>query len=99
MMRLLPDLPGDRFALLFAAVVVALVGLTWRRKRGPVVIALAAFLPAPAVALFSRQFDLAGWHGFMHASPIFQIMERGGLHPEEPLYAGGALRYPWSSTG
>ena len=94
-MRLLPDLPGDRFALLFAAVVVALVGLTWRRKRGPVVIALAAFLPAPAVALFSRQFDLAGWHGFMHASPIFQIMERGGLHPEEPLYAGGALRYPW----
>ncbi len=95
MNRLIPALPGDRFAILFAAAIVLFVALVWRHKRGPMLIALAAFLPAPIVALFSKQFDLSGWHGFMHASPIYQIMERGGFHPEEPLYAGGALRYPW----
>jgi len=87
--------PDDRFALVFVVVIVALVAATWRRRQGPWIIGAAAFLPAPIVALFSREFDLAGWHGFMHAAPIYQIMERGGLHPEEPLFAGGPLRYPW----
>jgi hypothetical protein len=87
--------PDDRFALVFAVMIAATVAVAWRRRHGPWVIGAAAFLPAPIVALFSREFDLAGWHGFMHAAPIYQIMERGGLHPEEPLFAGGPLRYPW----
>jgi hypothetical protein len=87
--------PDDRFAIALAVGITMLITLVWRRRHGPVLIALAALVPAPLVALFSKQFDLAGWHGFMQASPIYQLMTRGGSHPEEPLFAGGALRYPW----
>jgi hypothetical protein len=87
--------PYDTFALILAIAITALVGLSLRRRFGPWVIALAAFVPVPAVALFAKQFDFAGWHAFMHASPIYQIIDRGVFRPEEPLYAGGAIRYPW----
>jgi hypothetical protein len=66
------------------------------RGRGAAwTIALAAVLPPPAVAVFSTQFNFVGWHVFMHVAPIYQIMERGLGVPEEPLYAGAPMRYPW----
>jgi hypothetical protein len=88
-------LEPDWFAVLFAAALTLLTGLVLLRGRGAGLLFAAAFLPAPAVACFSRQFDVVGWHAFMHAAPIYQIMARGGA-PEDPLYAGGALRYPWA---
>jgi hypothetical protein len=87
--------PPEHFAILLALGMTVLVGLTFRHRFAPWTIALVAFLPVPIVALFSPQFNLAGWHGFMHASPIYQIMDRGVIPPEDPLYAGGTLRYPW----
>jgi hypothetical protein len=32
----------------------------------------------------------------MHVSPVYQIIARGGGHPEEAEYAGGLMRYPWA---
>jgi hypothetical protein len=87
--------PSDSFALVLAVGITVIVALSLRRRYGPKVITLAAFLPVPGVALFAKQFDFVGWHGFMHASVIYQIMQRGILPPEEPLWAGGTLRYPW----
>jgi hypothetical protein len=89
--------PPDVFALLLAlGITLTILGaLSLRPRVAASVIALAAFVPVPAVALFSKQFNLVGWHAFMHTAPIYQIMQRGGGVPEEPLYAGGALRYPW----
>jgi hypothetical protein len=78
-----------------ALVITLLVAVVLQRGRGPGWLLGAACLPVPVVALFSRQFNIVGWHAFMHASPIYQIMARGGA-PEDPLYAGGALRYPWA---
>jgi len=94
-MTIVPATPGDRFALLFAAGLALAVALAWRHRWGHRIILALAVLPAPIVALFSTQFTLAGWHGFMHAAPIYQLMVRGTVPPEEPLFAGGALRYPW----
>ena len=85
----------DTFALVLAAAITLLVAIGLRRRFGPWIIVLSAFLPVPIVALFAKQFDFAGWHAFMHASPIYQIMDRGVLRPEEPLFAGAAIRYPW----
>ena len=73
--------PSEKFALIFAISTTAFVALMWRRKYAAPAIALAAYVPALAVACFSTQFDLAGWHGFMHASPIYQMMERGTAPP------------------
>jgi hypothetical protein len=87
--------PSSRLALALALGLLLLVAVVLLRGRGARWIFAAAFLPPPLVALFSRQFDFVGWHAFMHASPIYQIMARGGA-PEDPLYAGGPLRYPWA---
>jgi hypothetical protein len=87
--------PSEIFALAFAAVMTAVVWAFRRRKDAAIALGVAAYLPAPIVALFSRQFDLAGWHGFMHSSPIYQMMERHTAPPEETLFAGVTLRYPW----
>jgi len=82
-------------ALALALGLLLLVAWVLLRGRGARWLFAAAFLPPPLVALFSQQFDFVGWHAFMHASPIYQIMARGGA-PEDPLYAGGPLRYPWA---
>jgi hypothetical protein len=87
--------PVEYFALVLAASLTALFVFVHRRPYSLTALALAAFLPVPLVALFSKQFDLVGWHGFMQASPMYQIMERGVTWPEDPLYAGAELRYPW----
>src|SRR5688572_3659088 len=87
--------PTEYFAFILALGITVLIALTLRRQFAPWIIALCAFLPVPIVALFSKQFAFVGWHAFMHTSPIYQIMERGVIPPEEPLYAGGTLRYPW----
>jgi hypothetical protein len=84
-----------RFALLFVVVAWLLVLVGLRRRVAVPWIAAVAFLPVPGVALFSRQFGLVGWHGFMHGSSVFRMMENAQLPPEDPLFAGGALRYPW----
>ena len=87
--------PYDTFALVLAAAITLLIAVAIRRRTGPWIIALAAFLPVPIVALFAKQFSLVGWHGFMHVSAMYQIMDRGVVRPEEPLFAGAAIRYPW----
>lgn len=86
---------AEYFACALALVLTLLMGWAARAKRGLRLLLAAWFLPLPAVALFSTQFNIVGWHAFMHASPIYQIMARGGV-PEDPLYAGGSLRYPWA---
>src|SRR3954462_6596152 len=86
---------SDVLAIGLAGCLCLLVMWSMRRPIGVWLIPALAFLPVPVVALFSRQFDLVGWHGFMHSSPIYRILEGGPLPPEEPLFAGGSLRYPW----
>ncbi len=83
------------FAISMAVGVALLVMLSVRRRAGSWLIPCLTFLPVPLVALFSKQFNLVGWHGFMHAAPIYQMMAGGAVPPEDPLFAGGSLRYPW----
>jgi hypothetical protein len=86
---------SDLLALSLAGCLSVMVMWSVRRRTGSWLIPALTFVPVPVVALFSRQFDLVGWHGFMHASPIYRILEGGPVPPEEPLFAGGTLRYPW----
>jgi hypothetical protein len=86
---------SDLLAIALASCMCVLVMWSLRRRIGTWLIPTLAFIPVPVVALFSREFDLVGWHGFMHASPIYRILDGGPLPPEEPLFAGGSLRYPW----
>ena len=78
-----------------AIAMALLVVVTVKRPLARWLIPGLAFFPVPVVALFSTQFDLAGWHGFMHAAPIYQMMNGGPVPPEDPLFAGGSIRYPW----
>lgn len=86
---------NERFAIAFGVVMAPLVVLSLRHALGRWLVAALAFLPVPIVALFSTQFDLAGWHGFMHTAAIYQLMNGGPVPPEDPLFAGGSIRYPW----
>jgi hypothetical protein len=84
-----------QFSIGLAIAMALVVVLTVKRPLARWLIPGIAFLPVPIVALFSRQFDLAGWHGFMHTSAIYQMMNGGPVPPEDPLFAGGSIRYPW----
>jgi hypothetical protein len=88
---LFPDLFAVILSVLFALAVL----VTKERPLVRWLVPCLAFLPVPLVALISPQFGLVGWHGFMHSAPIYQIMNGGPVPPEEPLFAGGTLRYPW----
>src|SRR6185436_15094590 len=83
------------FAICLASGLALIVIFGLRSRWGRWLIPAATFLPVPLVALFSTQFNLVGWHGFMHAAPIYRLMAAGPVPPEEPLFAGGSLRYPW----
>src|SRR6185503_16791109 len=87
--------PTEYFALFLAAAITLVFVVSKSRSFVIRATGLAAFLPVPIVALFSKQFDIVGWHGFMHASAMYQVMERGVARPEDPVYAGASLRYPW----
>jgi len=86
----------DRFSFWLAiALAVLAIGLR-RSRRAPLLIGAAVVAVVAAVAAFSPQFDLVGWHGFMRGSTIFRLVDGAGLPPEDPLFAGGTLRYPWA---
>lgn len=86
---------NERFAIAFGVVMAPLVVLSLRHALGRWLVAALAFLPVPIIALFSTQFGLVGWHGFMHTAAIYQLMNGGPVPPEDPLFAGGSIRYPW----
>lgn len=84
-----------QFSLCLAVVMALLVVVTVKRPLARWLIPGLTFFPVPVVALFSTQFNLAGWHGFMHTAAIYQMMNGGPVPPEDPLFAGGSIRYPW----
>jgi tetratricopeptide repeat protein len=86
---------SGQFSVGLAIAMALLVVLTVKRPLARWLIPALAFFPVPVVALFSTQFDLAGWQGFMHTAPIYRMMNGGPVPPEEPLFAGGSIRYPW----
>ena len=86
---------ADLFSVYLACALALLVVAVRRLQAAPWIVGAATFLPLAIVAVYSTQFDLVGWHGFMHGSPILRILDGGPLPPEDPLFAGAALRYPW----
>lgn len=86
-----PDLLSFAIAGLLALFVVTVR----RRERSPWLVGGAMVLVLAAVAAVSTQFDLVGWHGFMHGAPLLRLVDGGPLPPEDPVFAGQALRYPW----
>jgi hypothetical protein len=74
----------------------ALVLTLWMRSQLPGWVLLplalaAAFLPP----LLSKDLRYVDVHGFLHASYVYALMNRG-LPPEDVLMAGEPLRYPWA---
>ncbi len=77
-----------------AALLAGLVLVCARRRGGRrVLFALALLLPLGAYAL-SPEHRVYSYHGFLHLSIVYQILE-GGLPPANPILAGEALRYMW----
>lgn len=87
--------PPDRFSLLFALALAAWTVAVRRLPRAPLILGATVFLSVLVVACCSLQFDLVGWHGFMHGAPMLRLLDGGPVPPEDPLFAGGTLRYPW----
>lgn len=88
-----------------AAAICLTLGTIAQRRRLPragfATVAALIVLVVATIAWCSPRFALVGWHGFMHAAPIYQVITRADaglptLPPEEPLFAGGELRYPWA---
>src|SRR4051812_4200313 len=85
----------DLFAIAFAALLAGLV-VAMRRSRGaPWLVGAAMVLVLAAVSWRSVEFDLIGWHGFMHGSTMQRLVDGAPVPPEDPAFAGGTLRYPW----
>jgi len=96
-----PDIKANLIQLvincgLAAAVTTAIVLILKAQARWWVLAAVFVVLTA-----FTFMYDghrEAGFHGFMHASYVYAIMEQG-LPPEDPLFAGEPLRYPYLLNG
>lgn len=50
---------------------------------------------APTLVLLREGFRLYSFHGFMHASIVYQVLTVG-IPPTDPLVGGQPLRYPWA---
>lgn len=85
----------DLFSLAIAALLSVLAVAVRRRPSGALLVGGAIVAMMAGVALVSTQFDLVGWHGFMHGAPLLRMLDGAPLPPEDPLFAGQALRYPW----
>ncbi len=85
----------DLFSIAFAAVLAVLVIAVRRHSSAPRIVAAAMVLALVAVAWRSIEFDLVGWHGFMHGAVMERFVDGGPIPPEDPAFAGGSLRYPW----
>ncbi|HEY2775246.1 MAG TPA: hypothetical protein VGK20_14455 [Candidatus Binatia bacterium] len=86
---------ADVFSVVLAGVLAVTVVQARRRSFAPALLGAILVSLMAVVALASTQFDLVGWHGFMHGSPMLRMLDGGPVPPEDPLFAGQALRYPW----
>jgi hypothetical protein len=86
----------DLFSFWLAGGLALFVVAVRRLRSAPWLVGAAVFLALASVAVVSTQFDLVGWHGFMHGAPMLRILDGGPVPPEDPLFAGGTLRYPWA---
>lgn len=86
----------DLFSFWLAGTLAVFVVAVRRLASAPWLVGGAVFLALASVAVVSTQFDLVGWHGFMHAGPMLRILDGGPVPPEDPLFAGATLRYPWA---
>lgn len=55
---------------------------------------LFGLLPAIVIYLWDTNFRVYGWHGFMHASIVYQFLN-GNFPPNNPIFANEPLLYPW----
>ena len=79
----------------FAAGFAVLVAVVRRSHAAPWIVGVSMTLLVAAVAWRSQDFDLVGWHGFMHGTPMLQLVDGAPIPPEDPAFAGGTFRYPW----
>ena len=82
---------------LSAVMSAALAGILYaaiRRDRSTRLLLLLALLPFLAVYLWNPLNRIYSFHGFMHISIVYQILN-GFIPPDSPLLAGNPLLYPW----
>ena len=90
-------MPTSPSELLFSGVTLACLGaaalvLALRTGLHGAWLLLVAVSPLAVLCRFDvRVFS---FHGLMHASVVYRILE-GGAPPDDPLLAGSPLPYPW----
>jgi len=81
---------------IITSVVATLIFAKCLPLRKSIYILLALLiLPVVALIFINPKFAVVGWHEFMHASIVFNIMH-GLVPPEDVLLAGYPLKYPWA---
>ena len=80
-------------AVLLAALALGVVMAALRWQLHGFWLALLAGLPL-VLLLLDTEFRIYSFHGFVHTSYVYRLME-GGLPPTDPLLAGEPLRYAW----
>src|SRR4028118_1267090 len=81
---------------IITSVVATLIFAKCLPLRKSIYILLALLiLPVVALIFINPKFAVVGWHEFMHASIVFNIMN-GLVPPEDVLLAGYPLKYPWA---
>ena len=84
------------FALGFAVLFTLVIRSILRWATGPWPIAAALVAPVALLYAVTGSYRDIGYHGFMHASYTYNLFLQGGLIPEDPLFAGGQLHYPYA---
>ena len=65
-------------------------------KLGIWIFLLLGLLPVVFIYIRHPDFRVYDWHGFFHASIVYQIVN-GSIPPNNPILAGEPLLYPWGS--
>jgi hypothetical protein len=84
-------------ATIFSIVETFSLAKTLRMRRNTYVcisLFMIQVVPIVALILINLKFVIVGWHEFMHASIVFNIINEG-VPPEDVLLAGHPLKYPW----
>ncbi len=81
---------------IITSVVATFIFTTFLRlQKSAYLLLILLILPVVALIFINPKWALGGWHEFLHASVVFNIIN-GLVPPEDVLLAGYPLKYPWA---
>ncbi len=82
-------------AIISSIVATLIFAICLRSKKSIYLLLTLLISPIISLIFVNPKWAVMGWHEFMHASIVYNIMN-GVVPPEDTLLAGYPLKYPWA---